>query len=214
MHLYGKGFFIWKIPNCEGGNPATIASVAKDAGLEHVVIKIADGIYDYNYDSVTKADLIAPVAEALLLKGIRVWGWHYVYGDQPRDEAKAAIRQINKLPLDGYVIDAEGDYKDKYTSASIFMNELRNTLPDFPMALCSYRYPSYHPQLPWTNFLTKCDYNFPQMYWEQAHNPDEQLIRSYNEFLLMNPVRPYVPVGAAYAAGGWVPTTTDIKKFL
>ena len=214
MSLYGKGFYIWKIPSCEGGDPAAIATAAKNAGLGHVIIKIADGTYDYNYNTTTKADLIAPVAEALLLKGIRVWGWHYVYGDLPREEAKAAIRQIKKLPLDGYVIDAEGHYKDKYQSAKIFMNELRAVLPDYPIALSSYRYPSYHPQLPWTQFLSKCDYNFPQMYWEQAHNPDEQLIRSYNEFLLLNPVRPYVPTGAAYASGGWIPTTTDIKKFL
>ena len=212
--IYGKGFYIWKIPNCEGGDPAAIASVAQQAGLQHVLIKIANGIYDYNYDSTTKADLIKPVCEALLAKNIRVWGWHYVYGDLPSDEAKAAIRQINRLPLDGYVIDAEGDYKDKYTAAKIFMNALRASLPNFPIALSSYRYPSYHPQLPWVNFLNKCDLNMPQVYWEQAHNPGEQLIRSLKEFQLMEPYRPYIPTGAAYASSGWVPTTSDINEFM
>jgi len=32
MALKGKGFFIWKIPDCEGGNAASIAAVAKAAG--------------------------------------------------------------------------------------------------------------------------------------------------------------------------------------
>lgn len=212
--IYGKGFYIWKIPNCEGGNPAAIATVAQQAGLQHVLIKIANGIYDYNYDSTTKKDLVAPVCEALLAKGIRPWGWHYVYGDLPKDEAKAAIRQITRLPLDGYVIDAEGDYKDKYTSAKTFMNELRAALPDYPIALSSYRYPSYHPTLPWTNFLSKCDLNMPQVYWEQAHNPGEQLRRSLKEFQLISPFRPLIPTGAAYAASGWIPTVADIKEFL
>jgi hypothetical protein len=37
--IYGKGFYIWKIPNCEGGDPAAIATVAQQAGLQHVLIK-------------------------------------------------------------------------------------------------------------------------------------------------------------------------------
>ena len=44
----GKGFYIWKIPSCEGGDPVKIAYTAHRAGLTHVLIKIANGIYDYN----------------------------------------------------------------------------------------------------------------------------------------------------------------------
>ena len=212
--INGKGFYIWKIPNCEGGDPAAIAEVAQQAGLQHVLIKIANGIYDFNYDYTTRKDLIAPVCDALLKKGIRVWGWHYVYGDLPKDEARAAIRQINRLPLDGYVIDAEAQYKDKYTPCRIFMNELRASLPNFPIALSSYRYPNYHPQLPWTDFLSKCDINMPQVYWEQSHNPGDQLKRCVKEFQLISPFRPIIPTGAAYAAGGWIPTKADITDFL
>jgi hypothetical protein len=212
--INGKGYYIWKIPNCEGGDPDAIASVAQQAGLGHVFIKIANGIYDYNYDSSTKKDLIGPVCEALLAKGIRIWGWHYVFGDLPKEEAKAAIRQINKLPLDGYIIDAEGEYKDKYTPCRVYMNELRAALPDFPIALASYRYPNYHLSLPWKDFLTKCNFNMPQVYWEQSHNPGEQLLRSVKEFQLIEPFRPIIPTGAAYAAGGWVPTVSDVLDFL
>ena len=121
MAPVGKGFFIWKIPNCENGDPLAIAETAYQAGLTHVLIKIANGIYDYNYDPATRNDLIAPVANALHARINLVWGWHYVFGDLPRDEAKAAIRQINKLPFDGYVIDAESEYKNKYTPCRIFM---------------------------------------------------------------------------------------------
>lgn len=214
LEISGKGFYIWKIPNCENGDTQSIANVASQAGLSHVLVKIANGIYDYNYDSALKKDLIAPLAEALHAKGISVWGWHYVFGDLPKDEAKAAIRQINKLPIDGYVIDAEGEYKDKYTPCRIFMGDLRNALPDFPIALSSYRYPKYHPQLPWKDFLNKCDYNMPQLYWEQAHNPREQLIRSIKEFQTIKPTRPYIPTGTAYASGDWKPTPQDVLEFM
>jgi hypothetical protein len=215
MELAGKGFYIWKIPECEGGDNEKIAFAAYHAGLSHVIIKIANGIYDYNYDTTTKKDLIEPLADELIKKGIKVWGWHYVFGDLPKEEAKAAIRQINKLPLEGYVIDAESDYKGKYTPAYTFMNELRNSLPDFPMAVSSYRYPKYHSDLPWKNFLTYCDYCMPQVYWEQAHNPAEQLAKCLNEFeTVVTPYRPLIPTGPAYGGSGWYPTSAEILEFM
>jgi hypothetical protein len=211
----GKGFYIWKIPNCEGGDIEKIAYTAYRAGLTHVLVKIANGIYDYNYDTTTKADLVGPLANELAKKNIKVWGWHYVFGDLPKEEAKAAIRQINKLPLEGYVIDAEGEYVGKYTPCRTFMNELRNALPDFPMALSSYRYPDYHNDLPWKDFLSKCNFNMPQVYWEKLHDPDVQLEKSLNQFKTSwPPLRPIVPTGAAYGGSGWYPTSEDIVKFM
>ena len=112
MALSGKGFFIWQIPNCEGGDAQKIAAEAKTAGLSHVLIKIADGIYTYNYDWAQHVDLAFPVAQALRAEGIQVWGWHYVYGNSPTAEADIAIKRIKELSLDGYVIDAETQYKE------------------------------------------------------------------------------------------------------
>lgn len=216
MGLQGKGFFIWKIPNCEGGDPVAIANVAKAAGLSHVLIKIADGIYTYNYDYTRKVDLVPAVALELRKKGIQVWGWHYVYGYNPLGEAKIAIQRTQQLQLDGYVIDAEGEYKEagKAAAATKFMDALRASLPNTPVALCSYRYPSYHPAFPWKEFLAKSTYNMPQVYWEQAHNPGAQLTKSYNEFQNKTPIRPYLATGAAYSAGGWTPTVADVTEFL
>lgn len=212
--LIGKGFFIWKIPMCESGDPSAIASTANRAGLSHVLIKIANGIYDYNYDSVTKRDLVKPVATALKEKGIQVWGWHYVYGDLPEQEAQTAIRQIEKIPLDGYVINAESEYLDKSTPCRIFFDKLRSTLPNFPIALNSFRFPRYHPQLPWNNFLSEVNLNMPQVYWEQAHNPGEQLRKCLSEFQNIAPFRKIIPTGSAYGANKWKPTSQDIIEFI
>ncbi len=213
--IKGKGFFIWKIPECENGDIQKIASTAHQAGLTHVLVKIANGIYDYNYDPSTKKDLVAPLAAELEKYYIQTWGWHYVFGNLPYEEARAAIRQINKLPLNGYIIDAEGEYKHKHTSAITFMNHLRDAFPDYPIGLSSYRFPRYHMEFPWTEFLSQCNFNMPQVYWEQAQNPGEQLAQSHSEFqTLITPIRPYIPTGAAYAVSGWAATSVHITEFL
>ncbi|MCJ7536339.1 MAG: hypothetical protein MUO57_12475, partial [Anaerolineales bacterium] len=86
--LQGKGYFIWKIPSCENGDPQMIADLAHQAQLTHVLIKIADGVNSYNiYEGV---DLVPPVARKLRELGIQVWGWHYVRGDNPLGEAHKA----------------------------------------------------------------------------------------------------------------------------
>jgi len=218
MALEGKGFYIWKIKNCEGGESKRIAAEAENAGLSHVLIKVANGTYSYNYDWNKKIDLVPPVAKAIQKKGIQVWGWHYVYGDQPISEARVAIKRIQELNLDGYVIDAEAEYKQsgKASAAKQFMRELRSGIGSkVPVALTSYRYPSLHP-IPWNEFLEKCDYNMPQVYWIRAHNPDAQLTKTLLEFespkIKYRP--PIIPVGAAFREHGWEPSSKEVIEFL
>ena len=109
MALEGKGMFVWKAPRIEGGNPKAAAAVAKGAGFTHVLVKIANGPYIYNGTWNDPTDYTTPLVDALRNMGIKVWGWHYVYGDDPVGEANIAIRRINQYNLDGYVIDAEED---------------------------------------------------------------------------------------------------------
>jgi hypothetical protein len=214
MALQGKGYFIWQIPNCEGGSPNNIATLAQDAQFTHVLVKIADTKYSYNiYNGV---DMVPPLVQALRAKNIQVWGWHYVKGDDPIAEADKAIERVQQFNLDGYVIDAETEYKEpgKATAATKFMNRLRAGLPDTTVALSSYRYPSYHPQLPWREFLEKCDLNMPQVYWLFAHNSSDQLTRCVREFQALTPYRPVVPVGAAFREYNWEPTAGEVQEFL
>lgn len=214
--LEGKGFYIWKIPDCEGGDVETITELARNAQLSHVLIKVADGTRKYNYDFDSQVDLVSPLRKRLKQLRIQAWGWHYVYGNDPIGEARVAIRQVEMLELDGYVIDAESQYKQsgKKTAAKKFMKELRTNLPDTPIALSSYRYPSYHPQLPWREFLEYCDFNMPQVYWMFASNPGAQLARSVREFNAMSPSRPIIPTGAAFSEHGWTPKVSEALEFL
>ncbi len=212
----GKGFYIWQIRRCEGGNVTAIANAAKQAGLRHILVKIADGTSPYNLDPNTGADLVPPLVQALRAQNIEVWGWHYIYGYDPDGEAAIAIQRVRQLGLDGYVIDAEEQFKlpGRDEVARRFMRLLRQALPTFPMALSSYRFPTYHPQFPWQAFLEKVDINMPQVYWVQAHNPGEQLTRCLREFQAITPFRPLIPTGAAFKQGDWQPTSAEIVEFL
>jgi hypothetical protein len=216
MPLKGKGFFTWELPRCDKGDPQAIARAAKNAKLSHVLVKIADGVLTYNGRWGIEEDLVTPVVHALRTEGIEVWGWHYVYGENPIAEANRAIRRIRQYDLDGYVIDAEKEYKEpgKETSARRFMSQLRSSLPDVCIALSSYRFPSLHPQIPWKEFLDKCDFSMPQVYWMKAHNPGEQLVRCIKEYSILTPSRPIVPTGAAFIQHGWQSTPEETVEFM
>lgn len=214
MKLQGKGFFIWQIPRCEKGDPIAIADLAEEAQLTHVLVKIADTMYSYNiYNGV---DLVPPLVQTLKDRKIKVLGWHYVKGDNPVGEANKAIERVRRFDLDGYVINAEAEYKQpgKAAAAANFMGRLRAALPGTMIALSSYRYPSYHPQLPWREFLEGCNFNMPQVYWIHARNAGEQLSRSAREFEAMTPSRPIIPTGAAFKEYGWLPKASEVQDFL
>jgi hypothetical protein len=216
MTLKGKGTWIWKIPQCEGGNAQSIANVAKNYGFSHVLIKIADSSYPYNVNKTTGVDLIPPVVDALRAKGILVWGWHYVYGYNPSGEAAIAISQCKKYNLDGYVVDAEIEYQQsgRDAVARSFMTQLRSGIPNTPIALSTFRWPSYHGTFPYATFMQYCDYSMPQVYWMQAHNPVYDLTKSFNEFKAINPSKPVIPTGPAFRESGWEPTPGEVKAFL
>jgi len=207
----GKGYYIWKAKNIAGGDPQAIAELAISAGLGHVLIKIADGTHNYN----VSVDLPAIVA-ALKDAGLHVFGWHYLYGYAPAAEARKAIERVRYTGVDAYVMDVEGEFKEPGADvkARMFMSIFHDALPNMPVWLSTYRFPSYHPQVPYHEFIPFLAGVMPQMYWEGAHNPAEQLLRSYTEWKQLAPGLPYIPTGAAYQRGSWAATPKDVIAFL
>jgi hypothetical protein len=212
--LTGKGMFIWKIQECHNGDISEIIRKSVRSNYSHVLVKVANGIYSYNFDWEKKIDLVPPLIQALKNEGIQAWGWHYLFGDQPYEEAQKAISRIRGLGLDGYALDAEGHYKGKYNAAKTFMSQLTAAITDIPIALSSYRYPAYHPQLPWNEFLKKCDLNMPQVYWMHANNPGAQLKKCINQFQNLQYTPPIFPTGPACTEHGWTPTIPEIVEFM
>ena len=213
----GKGMFIWQVPRI--GTPEQIAEQAKAAGFKHICIKIANGTEPYP----PLNDNVGLVVAALQNAGILVFGWQYVYLYRPIEEAIIGAKRAIDLHCDGFIIDAERECKNKPAEAALYCNELIKRLPDgYPIGLSSYRYPSLHPELPWKVFRAICDFDMPQVYWERAHNPAEQLYKSETEFSLMLPELPYIPTGAAYKTNytidgvtyTWKSTPDDVAEFM
>jgi len=208
MSLTGKGLIIWKAQECEHGSPQAIVQKAQSAGLTHVLVKIADGAQPYN------ASYLPGLVSGLKAAGIAAWGWQYVYGDLPLDEAAAALAAVGPLHLDGFVVNAERAYEGKFDQAEAYMERVATGLKDTPLALASFRTPEYHPHFPWTEFLSRCQLNMPQVFWSGSHDPAGLLRQTVEQFKHIYPVTPVIPTGAAYQDGGWRPAAGEIGSFL
>ncbi len=214
MSLTGKGYFLWQVKAAQQGDPAKIADLAQKAGLSHVLIKVADGIFNYNITN--GVDMVPALVAALRAKGVQPWGWQSIYGAKPVDEARRAADRYQQLGLAGFVVNAEMQFKaaGMASAAHKYMQELRRLLPAVQIGLSTYRYPTVHYQFPFTAFLSYCDFAMPQVYWVESHNPAQQIKKSLNEYRAIFPTKPIIATGAAYAQGSWAPTAAQIIEFL
>jgi hypothetical protein len=216
IDLKGKGWYIWQISDCEGGDPDAIVDRCLEGDLHHLLIKVADGTNPYGIvGGIDKpAELIAVVRSRAPFMKVGVW--QYTYGWQPVTEANLAISRCNQLAPDFFVVDAESQYKEPGmgSNAVNYMDTLRAGI-SIPILLASYRYPSVHPEFPWVQFRERSDGDMPQVYWEQAHNPGYQLNTSRAQFADMTPALPFFASGAAYATPPiWASTPADVIAFL
>src|SRR3989304_7611421 len=119
--LQGKVMYLWRIHRADGGDPNAIADAAQKAWLSHVLIKIADGRGTYNtykvvngrefYNSQSGVDHVPALVAALRARGIQPWGWQYIYGEYPVQEARMAIQRVKQFNLPGFVVNAEIEFQ-------------------------------------------------------------------------------------------------------
>ena len=121
LPVTGKGIWIWKIYDTDddgkidSGNLPSVIEKTKSAGIRWVVIKFGDGsdywptnperkLYKwFKKNNYTLSDIINGFHNA----GIKIFGWHYVYGDDPTEEADVSNKILNISGIDGLIIDVE-----------------------------------------------------------------------------------------------------------
>lgn len=221
----GKGMWLWVIRYITPDFDADlIADMCADLGLDHLIIKVANGVSNYNlrWNGTTWVDdILGPVVEAVQAKGIKVLAYHYVFGTSPSTEAQVIVNRINQFGLGGLVVNAESEYRDlsgNDNAARSYMNYIRSELGEvFPVWLSTYRWPSYHPSFPYEEFLERMQGAMPQVYWIHGSNPGGQLERSleeYQDFAGMydstGAFKPFVPTGPAFTEHGWTPTVAEL----
>jgi peptidoglycan hydrolase-like protein with peptidoglycan-binding domain len=201
--LDGQGMWIWYVSK-SGGNAAAILAQAQAAGISTVFIKSSDG--SSNYWSQFSPQLVAELHAG----GLKVCAWQYVYGSGPTGEAALGAKAAAS-GADCLVIDAEAEYEGHYSAAQTYMTALRAAVgPNYPIALATFPYVSYHPSFPYSVFLAPgaAQYNAPQMYWKDIGvSVDTVFANTYIANRIYG--RPIFPLGQTY--GGI--SNADLLRF-
>jgi len=118
----GKGAYVWMIKDLP---PDRWKEDFKRMDLKWCAVKIADGISKYNLrrlpDGTYVDDILQPFVDACRELGMTwVGGWQYIYGFDPAGEADRAIQRLRQFDLDGFLIDAEGEFDSVYRSIAIW----------------------------------------------------------------------------------------------
>lgn len=214
----GRGMFIWKIYKLFGGDYAKMLKYAQYMNLDWVAIKILDGSWRYNriLKPTGWKNYAKEFTQIFHDAGIDVHGWQYVYLYNGRREGKA-LREVSKeMGLKGVIMDVEGHVKHAKNQMQHVINYCQEIakITDMPVGFSSYRYPSYHREIPYHPFLDVSTYITPQVYWMKAHNPVAQLLRSKREYAdLEYGHLPFVPTGSAYSEWGWTPRDQELVDF-
>ncbi|MFN8133140.1 MAG: peptidoglycan-binding protein [Solirubrobacteraceae bacterium] len=199
----GNGMWIWQIPKANGGNVDAITAQARKAGVRTLFIKSADGTGRWQQFS-------PQMVQAFHARGLKVCGWHYVYGASPKAEAIASA-WAKTAGADCFVIDAETEFEGRYAQASIYVRELRKRVgASFPVGLAPFPYVDFHPSFPYSVFLAPgaASYNLPQMYWRAIGTTVDQVYaHTYRESEIYK--RPILPLGQTYMSA----PPAQIKRF-
>ncbi|MEI7625992.1 MAG: peptidoglycan-binding domain-containing protein [Actinomycetota bacterium] len=204
--LRGNGMWIWQIPRAHGGNIAKIIAQAKASKITTLFIKSADG-------TGTWSQFTKEMVAAFHAGGLKVCGWHYVYGRYPLTEA-AASAYAKAQGADCFIIDAEVEFEKHYVAASIYMRELRRLVgPSYPIGLAAFPYVDYHPSFPYSVFLAPggAQYNLPQMYWKAIGTTVRAVYEhAYRDNSIYK--SPILPIGQTYD-GTTVGELTSFRKY-
>jgi hypothetical protein len=193
--------WIWEVWGL--GSPAEILTQAHDLNLHTLAIKVADGT---SYWSGTH-----PAIQTIQAGGYPVFGWHFVYGQDPMGEAMTAIQAIHDAGLSGLIIDAEGAYEALHNAgaaAYTYMTTIRKAYPNLPIGITSFGDWNYHRGVPLSVFSQYVDVLMPQIYWQTMQWPLQTAwntcMQSYQLFK-----KPIVPLGQAYGSV----TPVEIQQF-
>lgn len=212
--MQGKGLWIWYASQLLT-HYHTIEK-ALDSAVEHgfsfLIPKFANGWYPW-LPNTKGGKYLHRLFDGARERGLKIYPYHYSYSYDLNGEIGAVTAAFNEYGGDGIVEDAEREYKHPGTDdfARSLVAGIKAKI-DKPIGYSTYRYPSIHQDFPFHAFNEVCDFTCPQVYWEGAHNPAEQLERSYNEYQRLNEDMPYCPVGAAYEHA-WIPTPGDVDEF-
>jgi hypothetical protein len=198
-----NAMWIWQLPKAERGNRAAIVRRARKSNIRTLFIKAGDGRNNWRQFTPSMVRYFHD-------RGLKVCGWHYVYGRRPATEATVSANAIRD-GADCMIIDAEAEYEGRYSAADTYMTSLREQVGgSTPVALAGFPYVDYHPGFPYSVFFRPggAQYNLPQMYWRAIGTSVERVFT--HTYRWNQPYdRPIYPLGQIWQR----PPARDIKRF-
>ncbi len=200
----GKGMWIWKLWETENGDVTKIIQKLNSVNVNWVTIKLGDGDGFWTTPNLT-SEKIDQFHDA----GIKVFGWQYVYGDDPVGEANVA-NQILDTGVDGFIINAEGEYEGKQDNAITYLENIRIEHPDSSIAYSTFARADSHEEFPYKEFGRYCDVAMPQTYWKdrptnptnevaEMHSQWSDLYESWEGTEYSSSIKPIIPMGHSYS---------------
>lgn len=225
---WGKGFWIWELENCEGGNIDAIIAKCKKYGVNYLIIKTSDGEKSFPINKAPQ--LTREISDKLHANGISVYSWSYNYGYNVDREIALTLWALEQLGVDGHVFDAEVEWRDlpdPAGAANKLLQGIRAKHPEAFLAHAPFAYIDYHSRFAYAEFGKYCDAVMPQLYWGTIGISVKQMVADmYTQWSKWeakwradgraDSIKPIIPLGQTYdnPQEKFVMTPADLKEFI
>lgn len=216
-YLPGRSVFIENVEKCTEEQIQALFELIQKGLVQQVVVKICEGTKRKIALSSKKT---YPIIRRLQDAGCQVWGWQLLTSDLGTSQAAIAAESITRLKLSGYIAQVGSEFATiqqfsaREKEIRRLFDYLQTHIQDIPCGVMTYHYPSYHREIPWKAILEKAAFIAPQVFWQKAHNPGAQLLRSLLEFQNLKPNYPIIPIASTYALQDWQPTESELIEFV
>lgn len=211
--LDGKGMWLWKYRESEGGNPDAIVARARAAGVRQLWVRVGDSADGFYARSVL--DGLVPTAHR---QGIAVIGWGFPYLFDPVSDARwsadaLAWRSSAGERLDGFSPDIERPGDGTALSdlrVRVYLGLVRAAAGNRLVVATVYPptdslWPDAYP---YTAIAAYVDAFAPMVYWG-CREPGAAAIQAVER---LRELRPVHPIGQAFVGAGGRPQAPDAAE--
>ena len=218
--LEGKGMWIWKTRQTEGGDVDAVVARAKAAGLTQLWVRVGD-----SRDGFYAADYLSSIVPKAHKAGIAVIGWGFPFLHDPVGDAAWSAQAVSwRAPdgsrLDGFSPDIELASEGVVLTErriTLYLGELRPAAGDMLMVATVYRATDarWNGTYPYRAIAPYVDAFAPMVYWGCVE-PGAATIESVERLATLKPVH---VIGQGYDAGPeggrkGAPSATETVRFL
>jgi hypothetical protein len=216
----GRGFYIWVLARCEGGDVNAIIDRCQRCGVSWLAIKIGNAGSSWIPTFRKKNQLTTADVEALHAAGLKVFGWSYDLPGSYRtkdgriesdpgilDRQAKAYSTAIAIGCDGVITDSEVEWNRAVspdTEAASFGKAILERCPNIVIGDAPWPYTGYHPTFPFTKFGEFVSFRCPQVYWMEISGGVQKVCETYAKYWdeyesnPQHPKRPHLPSGSIY----------------